>query len=186
MKIIFFASVILFVQITFAQNNDTITNIEKKCRLIDTYNTYKTDTLKNEAFLDQTFLKQKGEGFGQLVAYYKNDTLVKISEYIGIRAMKDFATTVYYFYNNQLIFISETERLGPEFLTDSSGTTDHKVKQPDFDGRYYFNKGKLIYSKIKGQMQILPNEEYFYSQSKEGQLLTSAEKNRSLFLKKKK
>jgi len=186
MKIIFFTLVFLFVQISLAQHNNTITNIEKKCRVIDMYNSYKTDTLKNEAFLDEGFLKQKGEGFGQMVAYYKSDTLIKIREYFGIKLMKDFATTIYYFEENQLIFVSEKESIGPEILTDSNGTVDHKAKHCDFEGQYYFSKGKLIYTKVKGEPQILPNEKYFDSQSKEGQLLTSAEKNRNLFSKKKK
>jgi hypothetical protein len=185
MKIIFFTLVILFVQISNAQHNDTITNIEKKCRVIDVYNAYKTDTLKDEAFLDKSFLKQKGEGFGQMVAYFINDTLVKIREYYGIKLMKDFATTIYYFNKNQLIYVSEKESMGPEILVDSSGTIDHKAKHCDFAGQYYFSNEKLIYSKVKGEPQILPNEKYFDSQSKEGQLLTSAKKNRSLFLNKK-
>jgi len=44
--------------------------------------------------------------------------------------------------------------------------------------RYYFNNDKLIGSAEKGNRQtiLLPNEEFFDSQSKEGQLLSSAKK----------
>ncbi len=180
---------ILFVFTVIAsdcQNNDTIKTIEKKCEYINKLNNYKTVTLKNGEFLDETFLKQAGEGYGHLTGYFKNDSIYKISEIIGIKSLKDIGITEYYYWQGKLIYINEKEYIGPDILIDNDGTIEHKTETPDFEGEYYFWQEKIFYKTVKGKPEILPNEMYFQSQSKAGQLITSSEKNIDLLIKKKK
>lgn len=100
--------------------------------------------------------------------------------------MDDKATTEYYFSDNNLIYIHETENYNPEVYMDSEGTVEYKAKGPDFEGQYYFHNEKMVNSKIKGQPRILPDEKFFLSQSKEGQLKHSAQKYTNLLINNKK
>jgi len=164
--------------------SDTIKNIDRKVLSINRETKYQIATLKNEAFLDTAFINQPGKGYGQLTGYYKNDTVYKIREFIGISQLHDMAITEYYFSGSKLIFIKETEEYGPENITDSLGAVDHKKNKADFEGQYYFFNDKIINTNKKGEQKILPKEMYFDSQSKEGQLLLSAKKYVSLLTKK--
>ncbi len=156
--------------------NETVSNIDQKVSMINLNTIYQVIELKNEEFLDKNFIKQPGEGFGVMSGYFKTDTLPKIREYYGIKKLNDHAITEYYFDEGELIFVYEKENIGPNVITDSSGTTDYKSSVPDFEGKYYFNKGKLVYFTSQGKPQIIPNEMFFDSQSKEGQLLESSKK----------
>lgn len=170
-----------FVAASGQAPKDTILKIDQQVQEINQNTNYKKVTLTNREFLDEQFIKQPGEGYGQLTGWLNRDTIYKIIEFMGIRKMNDFATTEYYFHNGKLIYVSETEDYGPDILMDSAGTVDHKVPGPDFEGRYYFTNNKLIKTIAIGQQKILPNEKYFESQSKEGQLLQSAQKFMLLF-----
>lgn len=166
------------------QQNDTVAKIAEQCSIIDNFSNYQTDTLRDMEFLDEEFIKQRNEGYGLLTGYFKNDTLYKIHELYGTRLMKDVATTDYYFKNGMLIFVIEKEEYSPSVIVGGDGTTDHKINEPDFVGKYYFFKDKMIFKTTKGSPQILPNEMYFDSQSKEGQLLMFSDKNAGLLKKK--
>lgn len=172
-------SAILFVMsLTYASAQDTsaiVKNIEQKVQALDQIINYKLITIENGAFLDTAFLNQPGKGYGHLRGYFNNDTIYRIDEHIGIRLLQDVATTTYYFSEGKLIYVRESEKYGPDVYIDSEGTVDYKVEVPDFEGFYYFSGDKFI-EKTKGQQQILPNEKFFGSQSKEGQLEYSAQK----------
>ena len=165
-----------FVFVWGQNKSDTLKNINQKVLLLNKETKYQIATLKDEAFLDTAFTKQPGKGYGQLTGYYKNNTIYKIREFIGISLLHDMAITEYYFSDGKLIYVKETETYGPDRQTDSLGTVDHKKFKADFEGGYYFTNDKMIGTTKKGEQQILPNEMYFDSQSKEGQLLLSAQK----------
>jgi len=188
MKNIYFTLFIVFAFsfVSGQDKNSMIKNIDKKVMTISQERNYQIVILKNEEFLDTAFIKQAGKGYGQLTGYLKNNTIFKIRELIGISQMHDKAITEYFFSEGKLIYVSETENYGPAVMVDSTGTRDFKKENADFEGQYYFADDKLINSKTSGQPQILPNEMYFDSQSKEGQLLLSAEKYVALLKKKKK
>jgi hypothetical protein len=175
----------LFTAASGQEKNDTIREIEKIVLAVNLDTNFQVVILKNEAFLDSGFIKQPGIGFGTLTGIFKNNAVYKIHEYTGIKQMNDFATTDYYFSEGKLIFVSESENYGPEIMIDSAGTIDHKISEPDFEGFYYFHNDKLFKRITKGEQRILPNEKYFDSQSKEGQLLTTAQKYLELLTKKK-
>lgn len=188
MKTFILATFITFFILACASaqdKSDTIKNIEQKIQSINLDTNYQIVTLNNEAFLDSGFIKQQGKGYGQLTGFFKNDTIYKIRELIGITLLHDIATTDYYFRDGNLIFVYEQERYGPDILIDSAGTVDHKKPEPDFEGCYYFVTDKVI-TKTKGQQKILPNEMFFLSQSKERQLWHSAKKYIDLLINKKK
>jgi len=168
------------------EKDSAIKDIEQKILSIDQDTSYKIITLYNEAFLDSGFINQPAKGYGQLTGYFKNGTIHKIREFIGIKLLSDMATTDYYYLDGKLIFVHESEIYNPDIFIDSAGTIDQRKPGPDFEGKYYFNKDKVISTTTNGQQQLLPNEMFFDSQSKEGQLLYSAQKYINLLTEKNK
>lgn len=164
-----------------------IESIDQKVLAIDGVSNYQMLSLVNEAFLDTAFLKQLGKGYGQLVGYFRADTLCKISVTMGIEAMHDLGVIDYYFYQNNLIFVYEWEKHDADIFGDAQGNISYIVDEPGFAVKYYFNNDTLIETIEKGYREtiLLPNEDYFDSMSKEGQLLYSAGQYRTLLFAKK-
>ena len=190
MKTLILATLIAFT-LAYASGQDTsgtIKNIEQKIQFINRDTSYSIVSLINEEFLDTGFLKQPGKGYGQLTGFFKNDTIYKIREHIGIKLLHDIATTEYYFREGKLIFVYEQEKQGPDIFIDSDGTIDYRIDEPTFEVRYYFDNDKLINTIRKGVRKtiLLPNEDFFDSQSKEGQLFLSSQKYIDLLINKKK
>jgi hypothetical protein len=151
--------------------HDTIYMIEQKVQSFDQDTNYWTSTYKNEAFLDTGFINQPSQGYGKLTGYFKNGK------------MNEVAVTDYYFSEGKLIYVYESEKQGPDIFIGSDGTTDYRIKEPNFEVKYYFSHDKLFATTEKGirKTMLLPNAEYFDSQSKEGQLQLSAQKYYALF-----
>ena len=82
----------------------------------------------------------------------------------------------YYFDDSELFFVYESEKAGKDIFVSPDGTLDYRIDQPDFSVKYYFNNSKLITRTEEGvrETMLLPNEMFFDSQSKEGQLLDSS------------
>jgi len=182
-------AILISLTVTYVSGQDkdlTVKNIELKTRSIDTDSSYKIIILYNEAFLDTGFINQPAKGYGQLTAYLKNGNIYKIREIIGLKLLSDIATTDYYFSDGKLIFVYESEIYNPDAFIDNEGTVDKRKPGPDFEGKYYFSNNKVIFTTTNGQQQLLPNEMFFDSQSKEGQLLYSAQKYLDLLSEKNK
>lgn len=162
-----------------------VKDIEQKIRSIDQDTNYSIVTLENTTFLDTGFINQPAKGYGQLTGYFKNGTSSKIRERIGLELLPYSATTEYYFSGGKLIFVRESEIYNPDVFIDNEGTADQRKPGPDFEGIYYFNNDKIIFSSTNGKQQLLPNEMFFDSQSKEGQLMFSAQKYMNLLSEKK-
>ncbi len=169
---------LIMTYVSGQDKQDTLRIIDHKVEAIDQYKDYWTSTFKDEAFLDTGFIKQANKGYGLLTGYFKNGKICKIRELIGLKLLQDIAVTEYYFSEGKLIFVNEQEHAGPAIFVDADGTVEHRIDEPTFEVRYYFNNDKLIGSAEKGNRQtiLLPNKEFFDSQSKEGQLLSSAKK----------
>ncbi len=172
-----------FVCISGQNKSDTLKNIEEKIQIINNDSSYWTSTFSNEAFLDSGFINQVNKGYGKLTGYFKNGKICKIRELIGIKLLKETAVTDYYFSEGQLIFVSEQDIQGNDIFSDSAFTVNDRITEPSFEALYYFYQGKLIETVEKGKRKtmLLPNEEYFDSQTKEGQLQLSAKKYYALF-----
>jgi hypothetical protein len=184
--IIILLGTFIFSHASAQDKQETIKSIEKKQKAIDLETGYQIVTLENGEFLDSGFIKQPSIGYGTLTGYFKNGKLYKISEQIGIRLLYQHAATDYYFSDEKLILVYENEVNTRPVFFDSIGIVDNKSPGYTFDCYYYFDDEKLIGSEPKGQRQtmLLPDEKYFDSQSKEGQLLTSANEYVTLLKKK--
>jgi hypothetical protein len=167
-----------------AQNKtDTINLIQQKVTSIDRETNYWISTINNEAFLDTGFIRQAGQGYGSLTGYFKNGKVCKIKEMIGIRLLHQIAYTEYYFSEGKLIYVYEEEHEGPDIFIDTAGTMEHAIESPAFTAKYYFSNDKMIGRLEDGERKtmLLPDEKFFDSQSKEGQLLYAAQKYHAMF-----
>lgn len=179
----------IFFTTTFAYSQANSVLLSK----IDTYvadlnkiTEFEIVKLENSDFIDTAFLNQQSVGYGFLFGYFVNEKLIKIREVIGIKLLDQIAITEYYFDDSELIFVFESEKSGKNVFISADGTIDHKIDKPNFSVKYHFNNLKLIKKSEDGMREtiLLPNEEYFDSQSKEGQLLDSADEYKSLILDK--
>jgi hypothetical protein len=179
--------ILIALALSYAQaqtKDDTIKSIEQKCLSIKQDSSFKIMILIDEEFLDSMFLKQAGNGYGQLKGYFRNEMIYRIQEKYGIKLLKDSAEVDYYFQNGQLIYVYEKENYFPDYYSDSTGTLDYEISGSDFEGYYYFVNEQIIFTNTFGKQQILPNEMFFDSQSKQGQLLLSAHTYTDLLTKK--
>lgn len=171
---------VLIINCIYAQvNNNSIDNIDKTVNKINEQSNLSFVTLEEESFLDSAFINQTGEGFGTLTGLFDNEDIVMIEEVYGIHTPTDIAVVLYYFEKNELIYVEESENYSPSVFISADGTVDYKDVSYDFEGQYYFTKDSFI-EKTSGQQILIPNKEYFDSQSKEGQLQANAEKYTAL------
>ncbi|MDD3877700.1 MAG: hypothetical protein PHT69_13850 [Bacteroidales bacterium] len=175
---------LLIMTSVYSQNNERIQQADSLIKLIDSFDELSIVVLKDNEFLDSSFINQPAGGYGFLYAYFKNNTLYKIREIYGIKDMEVIAVCDYYYWNDSLLFVRETENNGPDSSLDINERINYTISNPEFKGMYYFYYNLLIFKLIQGEQSIIPNEKFFDSQSKEGQLLETSEKNRTLALNK--
>lgn len=115
------------------------------------------DTLKEvEAEYDDEFMDSHPSDNGvTLKGYFKKDTLLKMIEVGG--PSYGSVTYVYYFDKGQPVFVFELER---RFPPDKEGGLNHDKLVWGFEGRYYFDKGKLIHKVLKGNKFGEIDDEY--------------------------
>lgn len=174
----------LTIHFVSAQNKaDTVKLIQQKVKSIEADTNYWTSTFNNEAFLDTAFINQPGKGYGQLRGYFKYGKIYKIGETIGLKFLHQVANTEYYFSEGKLIYVYEKEYEKLDILIDSADTGDLRINKPGFYAQYYFNNDKMIERVEAGERKtmLLPDEKFFDSQSKEGQLLYMAQKYHAMF-----
>ena len=123
-----------------------------------------TKTLTNEQFLGHMT-----EGGGELTGYFKTGQIKKIVERIGLSYC--VRTFEYYFWDGQLIFVYAKEEDFP--YIDSTGTLDYTKLELAFEGRYYFDNGKIIETKMTGQKRVADDKETDI----EKELLATAKQN---------
>jgi hypothetical protein len=91
-------------------------------------------------------MSQTTDGGGELIGYFKNGQIEKITISIGLSY--GIETYHYYFTNGQLIFIYEL--LDGFIYNDSTSKFDYTKTEINFIGRYYFKDNKLIDSETTG------------------------------------
>ena len=129
----------LSVTTTFCQNkNEKLISIRKIVQEINKDTSLKSIKLENEEFLEQAL-----DGGGSLTGYFNGDSLVKITEWVGLSfGSKQFE---YYFKKEKLVFVYATEK---HFrYNDSLQTLDQTKLELTYEGRYYFANEKLFDSK---------------------------------------
>lgn len=111
----------------------------------------KDSTLRKVVLDEHEFLGDESglDNGAQLNGYFRGNTLCKMTMIIGLSfAMKEYD---YYFRNGKIIFIYETER---DFQLDKEGTMDYGKSVLGFEGRYYYDNGKLIMTLFKGKKRM--------------------------------
>ncbi|MFI5129407.1 MAG: hypothetical protein ACHQFX_05425 [Chitinophagales bacterium] len=108
-------------------------------------------TLSKKTLTDEEFMENATDGGGELTGYYKKDSLVKIIEWIGLSFGN--RTREFYLKNAKLFFVYE--KFESFVVKDSTvAEIDHSKVTTTFEGRYYFNKDKLIEQKNSGKQSF--------------------------------
>jgi hypothetical protein len=114
--------------------------LQQRIRQINQDKTLQKITSTGEEVTDHTT-----DGGAELVGYYKNGNLKKITRTIGLsNGIESFD---YYFENEKLVFICE---LFNGFVPDSTGALNFEKTETNFIGRYYFRDDKLIDNQTTG------------------------------------
>lgn len=152
MRITIIASLFLLTTNSlFGQQSNKIVSIRKAVAEINHNKEYKVKTLSNDYFTSKNEVADNGQ---ELKGYYQKDTLKKIVYNIGLSyGMKAYE---FYFYDGNVIFAFEKEDVFPE---TKDGSLNYEKLVPAFEGRYYFDRGKIFQTKTKGQKRFSDNKE---------------------------
>jgi hypothetical protein len=124
-------------------NSAQVKSIKREFETINSDTTLKKVVLENEEFLGENI----GDGGGKLVGFFKNHTVKKIYQWLGLS--NGIEIKEYYFKDGKLIFIYEVFK---SFEYDQiRNQMDYKKISTTFEGRYYFKNSKLIYEIVKGR-----------------------------------
>jgi hypothetical protein len=127
---------LLFPLFVFTQSkSDIISNIRKEFKNINGTNDFEVIILENEDFLDNAT-----DGGGKLTGYYKNNSLKKVVVSVGLS--HGIETLEFYFQNSSLIFVYE--KFEGFVFDEKKSSFDYTKTIKSFEGRYYFNKKKLV------------------------------------------
>jgi hypothetical protein len=113
-----------------------LAKIKKTYEQINSYKNYKTVTIDNT----EDFLGHNTDNGGTLTGFYKDDSLKKIVEWVGLS--NRVVQNEYYLDNNKLIFVYSTE--SKYRFNDSTQSFDYSKLDNVFKGRYYFDNNKLL------------------------------------------
>ena len=149
--IIFISTFLVAINTSFGQLPEKIKSIQKLVEIINNDTGYTIKALSNDYFIDKK--NESTDGGQELKGYYKGKKLKKIIYSVGISVC--MRTYEYYLSDSNLIFVFEKEFDYPE-IKDSSGeyVLDYSKTVPAFEGRYYFNNGKIIQFKNKGHERL--------------------------------
>lgn len=173
-RIVLFYFVLSFIGIhSHCQTKTELINtIREDFRAINSDRSLTKETLDNDDFMEHVT-----DGGGSITGYFKNDSIVKIVEWIGLSYGN--GTREFYFKKARLFFVYE--KFQSFVVNDTTGEMDHDAVKTSFEGRYYFNKDKLIEQKTTGK-RVFEDE----SADIVKELLASAAENSNLLIKKKK
>jgi hypothetical protein len=131
---------LLTLTTTFGQGKENktyaLSKIKKLYQQINGYKNYKTVTIENS----EEFIGETTDNGGSLKGYYKGDSLKKIIEWVGLS--NRVVQNEYYFNKGELVFVYSTEK--KYRFNESTQSFDYSKLDNAFNGRYYFDKEKLI------------------------------------------
>lgn len=138
---------IFTLTIAFGQGKEDTKNrlfsIKNSCLEINTDKNYKIVTIDDA----EEFLGHATDNGASLKGYYKEDSLKKIIEWVGLS--NKIVQNEYYFEKGKLIFVYSTESRYK--YNDSLQTFDYSKLELFFTGRYYFYNEKLFITIINGK-----------------------------------
>jgi hypothetical protein len=133
--VLLFFVAIVFAGTALAQGEvPGVAEIKAQFYAINADRELQTDTFENEEFLEQGT-----DGGGMLTIWYKNDSIRKIVEWVGLSYGN--ITTEYYFCSDQLIFVYEKVAT---FVENKEGGRDLTITKTAFEGRYYIRGNTII------------------------------------------
>ena len=120
-----------------------IKQIRKEYHRINSVSSFHIVKLDTEDFTEETL-----DGGAELTAYYIKDSLLKITEWVGLSYGN--RSREYYFKNKQLFFVFESF----DSFVETKDGLDHSKTKNSFQGRYYFSNTKLIHKIISGKKPL--------------------------------
>jgi hypothetical protein len=102
-------------------------------------------TLTTVSLTAEDFMEESPDNGGELIGYFKKDTLCKMVVEVGLSY--GMVRQEYYYNHGKPVFIYETEKSFPH--TDTS--IDNSRLVLNFEGRYYFDEKGIVDIKVKGQ-----------------------------------
>jgi hypothetical protein len=100
---------------------------------------------------NEDYLEHMTDNGAQLKGYYKNDTLYKLIQWTGLSYA--IMTTEYYLWNNELIFVYDTEQNYKQVIDSVDGFLgfDYSEAEVKYESRHYFVYGKEVKKLKKGK-----------------------------------
>lgn len=116
--------------------NNLLAQIKNLYEQINDYKNYETIIIDDA----EEFLGHSTDNGGSLTGYFKNDTLKKIVEWVGLS--NKVIQNEYYLDKGKLVFVYTNE--SRYRYSESSQSFDYSKLDSVFKGRYYFSNNKLI------------------------------------------
>jgi hypothetical protein len=147
----------LLAAVLLSHNSGGQTKAEKLLDILNTFQNINKDPSLRKRTIDdaEEFLGHPTDGGGELVGYFHKDSVCKIFVTVGLSYGS--ITDEYYFRNERLIFVYETEKDFPEM--DSIGGLAYNKSNLAFEGRYYFDNDELIDKITKGKRRFADTKE---------------------------
>ena len=134
-----------------ATKDSLIKNIRAVFQRINSDSTLRVVDLDFEAF--EEALGAAPDNGGEVRGYYRNDTLCKMVMGIGLSfGPKEYE---YYYDQGQIVFVYERDR---HFAVAKDGGLEHERLVLGFEGRFYFNRGRLIEKVVKRYDDFMAEE----------------------------
>ncbi|MCB0727771.1 MAG: hypothetical protein KDD00_09930 [Ignavibacteriae bacterium] len=102
--------------------------------------------LRSITLTNEEFLPDMTDGGGELTGFYNKNGIRKIYRSIGISY--GVMITEFYYKKNKLIFIRE--KFNSYVFDEDTKSFDYTKINTTYSGSYYFHKGKIFNSTIKG------------------------------------
>jgi len=140
----------LTVSLPKATKDSLIRNIRAVFQRINSDSTLRAVDLDFEAFIEAA--GEAPDNGGEIRGYFRNDTIYKLVMGIGLSfGPKEYE---YYYERGQVVFVYEKD----SHFAVKDGGLDHDHLVLGFEGRFYFNKGRLIEKIIKRYDQFMAGE----------------------------
>ena len=164
----FLISTMIYGQIKY-DKSVLLAQIKNEFQQINNYKKYKIVTIDEV----EEFLGQSTDNGGSLTGYFKNDTLKKIIEWVGLS--NKVIQNEYYLNKGKLVLVYSTKS---RYRYDqSTNSFDYSKLDNIFKGRYYFVHDKLIESILSDNKHVdLKNEDFLTSSKNYLKLLTAKRK----------
>ncbi len=177
-QVLMFFLILCNIQFSSGQEKeDILMNIKDQIEIIDGYIEFDTFFLDPEEFLD----KMADHG-AELNGYYEHDRLKKITRKIGARTAD--IVTIFYFWNDQLIYVNYEQRPYVK-AKNASGQVifDYSNTYSKYESKHYFNNGEEIEKKEIGSAlkEFILEEDFLAYANKMKSLLDNKFYNRDMY-----